>query len=210
MSPTSANSRRRTTSRLSGDTQKATNIGRKTSNSSRRLLRLPDEGVEKKAIVEALEEFEELAAHLLDSEKVVRYFIAYFEHRGTSPAPSEQTAVPAEKRRRLAQKQTSPEEFESHGTTYVYTRVPSRRFLQGIGCQGLPRRVQRVLLPHTVDLDIKNAMFTLSWQLVESLGIVETDVFREELETLERLCKNRENVIATELGLELAAGKASC
>ncbi len=80
-----------------------------------------------------------MAAHLLESERVVRNFIAYFEHRGTPPSLPEQTSVPTEKRRRLAQKQTSPESLESHGTTYACSRVLFRRLLQGIGWQGLPR-----------------------------------------------------------------------
>ncbi len=67
--------------------------------------------------------------------------------------------------------------------------------------------MQRVLLPHTVDLDISNAMFTLSWCLVQRLDVVEKDLFREELETLERLCRNRADVIRTELRLEPSAGK---
>ncbi|MCP4193366.1 MAG: hypothetical protein GY768_22360, partial [Planctomycetaceae bacterium] len=105
------------------------------------------------------------------------------------------------------QKQPCPEGLESHTATYAYAAGHGRRFLQGVGCQRLPRRIQRILLHHTADPDISNAMFTLCWYLVETLEIVERDFFREELATLEYLCKDRAGAIATDLNMEPSIGK---
>ncbi|MCP4195050.1 MAG: hypothetical protein GY768_30995, partial [Planctomycetaceae bacterium] len=158
-------------------------------------------------LVEILEEIDEQAARLTENEKALHNFLTFFDSRPPpSSSPAEQP-LSNEKRRRVMQKQRCPEGFESHTVTYTYGAGQARRFLQGVGCQRLPRRIQRVVLHHTADLDISNPMFTLCRYLVEKLDVIERDVFEEEFQTLERLCRNRAEVIATELGMEPHVGQ---
>lgn len=52
--------------------------------------------------------------------------------------------------------------------TYHYGQSPGRRFPDHFGAQQLPRRMLLALVPSTVDLGIKNAVFVILHQLVLS------------------------------------------
>ena len=52
------------------------------------------------------------------------------------------------------------------------------------------------MLPHTHDLDIRSAVYTLCNALVAKLVLRDADLVKEELETLGELAKDKDAVIA--------------
>ena len=111
------------------------------------------------------------------------------------------------KRRRLVRKESDPKGLTKHTVGYKYSAVPARRFVAGAGSQPLGRRILKVMLPNTHDLDIRNAVFTIAFQLVNKLGLKDADIFVEELAFLEKLATDRDGVIRDELGASAVEGK---
>ena len=75
----------------------------------------------------------------------------------------------------------------------------------------MDRRLQKVILPFTIDLDIQNCMFTIVHQMVQRVGIKFKDLYwAEELETLQRLAVERETVCIEELHLPHALPAQRC
>lgn len=157
--------------------------------------RLPRE-----AVVTELDHLERTAASLADSVKEYQKIRdGPFNPPRTVPSGS-----PAGKRRRIDAKQTP---LQQHTVNYVYNAVPGRRFVRKFGAQNMPRRALQVLVPHTHDLDICNAVFTIVDQLVARLDIRDRALYGAELETLSRIRNDRTTVIQEELRMPLADGK---
>ena len=91
---------------------------------------------------------------------------------------------------------------------YEHKASCGRRYAKGLSCQSLPQRVQRHALAHTHDLDIKNCLFTVVHQLVKRLDLEDPALFAAELEVLASLRDNRDEMIRTQLGANVADGKA--
>ena len=92
-------------------------------------------------------------------------------------------------------------------SVYGYHEKIGRRFLRTPGAQRLPRRLQVAALDHTADLDIHNATKIIARHLVNTMGIVGCDVFKTELATLDKIVKDRDGTIETDLGVSCAYGK---
>ena len=77
-------------------------------------------------------------------------------------------------RRKLSESSIAPTvRVDAVQTRYNYKDIPARAFASSRGLQPLTRRMQKVLAPLTHDLDIKQVMNDLSYQLVEKLDLVE-------------------------------------
>lgn len=90
--------------------------------------------------------------------------------------------------------------------TYRYTLaelVRTRKQSIGRSAQSCPRRVLRHLLPHTIDLDIENCMFTILHQLVKLMGIVLPDDLQE---TLHMCAVQRDDVCSLHLKTSITQG----
>ena len=72
-------------------------------------------------------------------------------------------------------------------------RVPPQQICNlRFGAQGLPRRALKHLLPHTVDLDIKNCIFALVHQM---LGKLQCDAFPQDLASVIERCAVHRDVV---------------
>ena len=49
--------------------------------------------------------------------------------------------------------------------------LPGRLYVSGFGAQALPVWLQGILLPDTVDIDIKNCAFTLVVQMIDRMEL---------------------------------------
>ncbi len=90
--------------------------------------------------------------------------------------------------------------------TYRYTLadvVRTRKQSIGRSAQSCPRRVLRHLLPHTIDLDIENCMFTILHQLVKLMGIQLPDDLQE---TLDMCALQRDDVCSLHLQTSITQG----
>ena len=83
----------------------------------------------------------------------------------------------------------------------------SRRQVEGVGAQSLPRCFLVSLVPHTIDLDVVNCCFTLSYQLIMKLEVVST-VPAEVLDAIRECAQERRNVCSEHLGVDESRGKS--
>ena len=60
---------------------------------------------------------------------------------------------------------------------------------------------------HTADLDIRNAMTAIVWHLFNMMGIVDRDVFKTELATLDQIVNDRDGTITRNLRVSRVCGK---
>ena len=73
--------------------------------------------------------------------------------------------------------------------------------------QGMDRRLQKLLLGHTVDFDIQNCMPVLLYQMIERLGLQDMIVWKEEIDMLKKIAFQREDVCTQDLHVPVAVGK---
>ena len=88
-----------------------------------------------------------------------------------------------------------------------YHEKTGRRFLRTLGAQHLPRRLQIAAFDYTADLDIHNATKIIVRHLVNIMGIVGCDVCKTELATFDKIVKDRDGAIETDLRVSCACGK---
>jgi len=82
----------------------------------------------------------------------------------------------------------------------------TRRQVDGLGTQSCPQRIQKVLVPHTKDLDIENCCFSLTWQLVEMLEL--RYPIPEDIKDVMRRCALERDAVCTDmLKMNLPEGK---
>lgn len=89
---------------------------------------------------------------------------------------------------------------------YHYTLgdlLRTRRQSDCLSAQSCPRRVLKHLVPHTIDLDIENCMFTILHQLVKLMGI---QIPEDLQDTLVMCAEQREEVCSTHLHTSVAQG----
>jgi hypothetical protein len=141
----------------------------------------------------------------------------------TPPGQSQQDGSPRpHKFRRLRAKSPSDPAPSSHNVIvgmsplvakqcrYNYplgTEFRSRRQVEGVGAQSLPRCFLVSLVPHTIDLDVVNCCFTLSYQLIMKLEVVST-VPAEVLDAIRECAQERRNVCSEHLGVDESRGKS--
>ena len=61
----------------------------------------------------------------------------------------------------------------------------------------------------SLDFDISNCMFVLIKWLISKLGLLEPDLWKEEMATLDAIVESRQKVCEEGLGLPEAEGKTS-
>ena len=117
------------------------------------------------------------------------------------------TKTPSKKRRLL--RKSSGTHIVSSEVAYHYNHDwRCRRYARSpMSAQHMDRRLQRVLLNLTHDLDLENCLFSLALQMIERLDIVDKDFWAEELLTLEELATKRAEVCRVELDLPKTLGK---
>ena len=71
----------------------------------------------------------------------------------------------------------------------------------------MSRRLQRVALQHTRDLDITNVVFVILDQLITRMQLRDVSCIQPELDLLRRLATDRDYIIASELNLDKSTGK---
>lgn len=109
---------------------------------------------------------------------------------------------PSPKRRRLIAKANNANGFCRVPMAH-YGDIPGRRFADHP--HPFPRRMLQKLLPHTVVLDLQNAVFI--HQLIMMLRIQNVEAFTLELSILEELKFRRDLIIDDTLRLDRASGK---
>ena len=83
-----------------------------------------------------------------------------------------------------------------------------RRFAVGLGAQTMNRRLQTIVLSHTVDLDIRACVFSIIIQAVDRIKVKYADNYwQEEIEVLRLLAKDRDEFASKHLHLPSAIGK---
>ena len=110
--------------------------------------------------------------------------------------------------RRLTKK--TSESSNMHQVSVTYTSANpwrGRRVAGKDGAQSMDRRMQRVLLQHTYDIDVKNCCFSLLPQIVERLDLQDKEFWADELSLLKRLSEDRGGFCRDCLGVEEAYGK---
>ena len=145
-------------------------------------------------------DYEAMAKKSAEFEKCISQLLDY---------KSEPSSSAVSKRRRLTKKHSSVEDISHTKTDVVYefSQIHGRLFSRQVSCQTLRRRALKHLASHTVDLDIKNAVFVIARGLVQKLDLVQKTYFSEELATLDLLCDRRDEMIRLHLGPDLTAGK---
>ena len=154
---------------------------------------------------ELVQRFKEHAQSLKDIEaKMEKYLQTAPRARNESDCPSQNRRV----RRKVSESSIPPTvRDDAIQTSYNYKNTPARAFASARGLQHLTRRMQKVLAPLTHDLDIKQAMNDLSYQLVEKLDLVDKDLFATEIALLGALASNRDQFARDELQMEPNEGK---
>ena len=125
---------------------------------------------------------------------------------------SDTSAKTGAKRRRILSKRLSNDtdsSFRKFEVTYIYKRDwRSRRYISGpLGSQAFTRSLQTQLLPHTVDLDIKNCLFTIAAQILDKLQVVDAGHWDEEIATIKTLAEDRDRAIKEHLRIDTPTGK---
>ena len=84
--------------------------------------------------------------------------------------------------------------------------VRTRLQVNGLGSQSLPRKSQKVLAPHTVDLDIRRFIFTIARQLLDKLQPVPA-LPPQYMAVLDDIIHDRDAVCTKELQMNAEEGK---
>ena len=92
--------------------------------------------------------------------------------------------------------------------SYEYTTSKARLFAMQKAAQRMPRRYLVHLLGATVDLDIHNTVIILCDFFVQMLGLVDRDVFADEISLLSQLAASRDNYISDTMHLDLSLQEA--
>ena len=125
------------------------------------------------------------------------------------------TSDDEQSRKRLRRKgsaessQQGEEDYPTRVVQYHYTfgtLIRTRAQAETPSAQGCSRRVLRVLLPHTIDLDIENCMFTLLHQIALRLNI-DQDIPQRIHATMVALATRRDGVIRDDLQMDIRTGK---
>ena len=116
-------------------------------------------------------------------------------------------AEPAARRRRTSQASGEPPELLMRRVFYRTTEFGARVQVLGVAAQGMPRQALVELLPHTVDVDMRNAAFSIVSQLLTLLELERAPMFQEETRTIEELATRREAIIRDRLRTDFATGK---
>ena len=87
--------------------------------------------------------------------------------------------------------------------------VQGRLYATGFGAQALPTWIQEILLSDTLDLDIRNCVFTLVVQMIEfmELDSAVLDAVKPELDALREMAYTRGECHRVELGMALVEWK---
>ena len=76
-----------------------------------------------------------------------------------------------------------------------------RQFVIGVGAQSMPVAMQVVAFPHTVDIDMRNAMPTLVLQVLNRLVLRDMDILKDEVGTLYEVVHHRAYFCRQKLGM---------
>ena len=79
-----------------------------------------------------------------------------------------------------------------------------RQFVVGVGAQSMPTAMQVVAFPHTLDIDMRNAMPTLILQVLNRLSLKDIDLFKDEVGTLYQVVHHRAVFCSQKLGMSEA------
>ena len=105
--------------------------------------------------------------------------------------------------------QVGEDDYPFRQVAYHYTLgglVRTRAQAESPSAQGCSRRVLRVLLPHTIDLDVENCMFTLLHQIMMRLNL-QCDIPERIHATMVALATRRDSVIQDDLHLDIRTWK---
>ena len=108
-------------------------------------------------------------------------------------------------------KRSSGSKMDTLQVQYGYTKDwRGRRYSQTPNsAQGMSQMLQKILLGHTVDIDIKNSIFVVLKQAVDRLDVkYSAGVFKGCLETLAALASDRDKFCRDELGINEVTGKS--
>ena len=115
-------------------------------------------------------------------------------------------ATPAGSKRKLVK--TNSEANSAQVTaTYSFAKLKGRRFATSAQAQTLSARALAKACSTSVDFDICNCMFVLIKWLINKLVLVEPDLWKEEMATLDAIVESRQKVCEEGLGLPEAEGK---
>ena len=116
---------------------------------------------------------------------------------------------PGAKRRKLAQKQSSTTKVETREVEYRYKKDwRDRRYATSPhAAQSMSRELQALILRDTVDIDIKNSIFTCLHQAMDRLSVLHQQEFKGPLDTLRALATDRAAFCQSELGVGDSDGK---
>ena len=154
----------------------------------------------------AVQAFRDHAQSLTDSEaKMNRYL-------DTAPRARHGGETPSQHRRLIGKISNCdsfarPVSVDKVDVSYDYKEMQGRAFASSRGIQPFTRRMQVVLAPTTHDLDIKQVMFEMSYQLVDKLDLVDKDLFVDEIAVLEALATDRDKFAREELHKNPNEGK---
>jgi hypothetical protein len=163
----------------------------KAKNNSRKRGRTSAQAEETRA------RFDKLAAKIADQQRTCKALA----HMGLHDAIH--AASPA---KRLGSK-TEP--LSTHSVIYSYAGerfARDRRYAHGFAAQTCSRRLQQLLFPHTVDLDIQNCCLTILLQLYEKLS-PQPPLPGPALDFLRQCVQDRAAVCTQKLQVPLSEGK---
>ena len=110
--------------------------------------------------------------------------------------------------RPVAPSQDAPPALRVVPMTYKRTRPwPSRSYAVSTAVQSLDQLLQEALAPHTCDLDIVSAMFSIIVQMIDRLQLTHRHVYDNEIKLITRLAFNRGEICRDELKVIASEGK---
>ena len=141
---------------------------------------------------------------LQDSEKHLDTLLDKLHHHHPGGRAKDSPVTP--KRRRLRTIADEDEHNKAYNVTYAFTRsdIRTRRQAQSISAQRCTRLHQKIMFPHTVDLDIHNCCFVLLRHLVHGLS---PSSFPDELLGLLHRISDKRKEVCEAMRLSESQGK---
>ena len=83
----------------------------------------------------------------------------------------------------------------------------TRRIADQKAAQNMPQFLQCLLLPHTTDIDMVNAMMSLLPQIIRRIGVDESE-WEDQIKLLDKLALHRDMLCKDVLKVSVAVGKS--
>ena len=162
----------------------------------------PARGRPAKGVLERIESLDERAQKILSMTETSQRLLdrskrsADLEVKRRKLA-SKQPSVEKSPTRHTGRKETVPlDSFKSYRRAVEW---PSRQYVnEELSAQAMDQRLQHVVFSSTFDLDFVNCVFCLLAQIIEKLGIIDAELFADEIAALQRVRADREGVCRLE------------